>query len=611
MEKTHLDEKVNLNKFKNLNEIVVEITNRCNLDCKFCMIKQSTTKLLDMNIKTCKDIIDQAKKENSHGIRFTGGEPLLHKDLTHLIKYAKEIGLFTIMNTNATLINEKTEAIKYLDMILVSFHDESETEQLKKDIKTILTINSNIKINIATILSKQNIKNLDNLYKLINEINNYIYEWILLKPIKNEQNNNPINNDDLENASQKIRTLNTKYNLNIKISNSIPYCSTKDNINDISRDNLADNGISRLYIKSNGDIVTDSYSTEILGNIESDTINEIWYSEKLIARRNLKDIEKFCKDCYYLDRCMGSIDDKNLMKFDNIKPIVSLIIPTYNNSKMLEILLKSLSLQTVKKSFYEVIVVDDGSSDNTKEIYKKHEKDFIFSNYFYQEDLGFRAGQARNLGAKNAKGKILIFLDDDSIPSPNFIKNHVESQKSYDIILGYNASYGNDRDYEINIINKAIKLNKLNKLPIIPEYRDTLFKSNSLNNSKTNKKLWWNFAAGNFSIKKKIFDKYKFDNDFVGWAEEDVELGYRLQKENFLIKLDKTCLAYNVREKSNNQISMLTREKFISTTKNQMLFLKKHNNDEVKEYILNRFNNTPKEIKLNSKIDLEKIEFKY
>ncbi len=590
-----------------LNEIVIEVTNRCNLNCDFCMIKQKNETLTDLDSDEIKKIINQAKKENCHGIRFTGGEPLLYKNIKDVIDYSNNNNLYTIMNTNTTLINKNKDSIKNLDMLLISFHDFNNISQLKKNIKTIISINKNIKIIVASILSKNNIPHLESLYSSISTIKKTICEWILLTPIKNKTNSHPISTEDIEIASKKIRNLNNRYNYDIKISNSTPYCATKDNINDITKINNADGGISRLYIKSNGDITTDSYSSDILGNIKSTTINNIWNSKKIIEIKKLKNVSKFCEECYYLEKCKGNcINNNDLINYKNIKPLVSIIIPTYNNSEMLSIILESLMLQTVKKSSYEVIIVDDGSNDNTKEIYSKHKNAFFSSKYLFQEDLGFRAGQARNLGAKNSIGKILIFLDDDSVPHPEFIKNHINEQSNYDVVLGYNASYGNARDYSLNLIKKTIRLNKLSNLPVIPEFRSNLFNSNVLNNSNNNNKFWWAFAAGNLSIKKKLFDDYKFDNDFVGWAEEDVDLGFRLQKDKKNMYFSKKCMAFNIRETKDRQISMITREKFISTTKNQMLLTKKHNNNEdVVNYVVDRFSKTPNEIKLNSTIDFK------
>ena len=101
---------------------------------------------------------------------------------------------------------------------------------------------------------------------------------------------------------------------------------------------------------------------------------------------------------------------------------LSIIIPTYNRSHYLEICLKSLFKQTLEAKFFEVIVVDNGSTDKTKEVItglsKKNKKSQI--KYIYEPIPGLLSGRHR--GLKEAKGKILVFCDDDIIASPNCLK---------------------------------------------------------------------------------------------------------------------------------------------------------------------------------------------
>lgn len=96
---------------------------------------------------------------------------------------------------------------------------------------------------------------------------------------------------------------------------------------------------------------------------------------------------------------------------------VSVIIPVYNEEKVISDCLKSLQDQTYKD--LEVIVVDDGSTDKTRNIIKKYPV-----KLFQQNHLG--AGRARNLGAMHAKGEILVFVDADMVFDPNFIKNLIK-----------------------------------------------------------------------------------------------------------------------------------------------------------------------------------------
>lgn len=93
---------------------------------------------------------------------------------------------------------------------------------------------------------------------------------------------------------------------------------------------------------------------------------------------------------------------------------VSIIIPAYNEEKVIKNCIASLLEQSYKNQ--EVIIIDDGSTDKTRDIIKK------FPVKLYQQNhLG--AGSARNLGAKHAKGEILVFVDADMIFDHNFVKN--------------------------------------------------------------------------------------------------------------------------------------------------------------------------------------------
>ena len=99
---------------------------------------------------------------------------------------------------------------------------------------------------------------------------------------------------------------------------------------------------------------------------------------------------------------------------------VSVIIPTYNEEKVIGECLLSLSKQTVKD--FEVIVVDDGSTDKTVEVLSQVSA--IKCQVFQQDHKG--PGVARNLGAKSAKGDILAFVDADMTFDPNFLQKLIK-----------------------------------------------------------------------------------------------------------------------------------------------------------------------------------------
>lgn len=90
------------------------------------------------------------------------------------------------------------------------------------------------------------------------------------------------------------------------------------------------------------------------------------------------------------------------------KELVSVIIPTYNRAKYITEAIDSVLKQTYKN--IDIIIVDDGSTDDTKKILKPYMHKI---RYFYQENKG--VGAARNKGVKESKGKYLAFLDSDDV----------------------------------------------------------------------------------------------------------------------------------------------------------------------------------------------------
>lgn len=100
------------------------------------------------------------------------------------------------------------------------------------------------------------------------------------------------------------------------------------------------------------------------------------------------------------------------------QPLVSIIIPTYNHAKYLNKALNSIIRQTYNN--FEIIVIDDGSTDDTKEIVCKYENVI----YVYQKNAGLSA--ARNNGLSYSKGDFLLFLDADDWLYPEALAIQVD-----------------------------------------------------------------------------------------------------------------------------------------------------------------------------------------
>ena len=123
-------------------------------------------------------------------------------------------------------------------------------------------------------------------------------------------------------------------------------------------------------------------------------------------------------------------------------PVISIIIPCYNAEKFIENAIRSCFQQSYEE--IEVVVIDDGSKDNSKQVIEKLAEESSKIKPIYQENKGVSA--ARNAGLDNSTGEFCIFLDADDILLPNTIYNFVDEQKKQnaDIVLGLTTLHSKD-----------------------------------------------------------------------------------------------------------------------------------------------------------------------
>jgi MoaA/NifB/PqqE/SkfB family radical SAM enzyme len=168
-----------------------EVSGICNMDCKFCFSEWRKNKK-QMDNGKAKHVLDVLKKCGLKAINLTGGEPLLRDDIVELCKYAKQIGLMTIVSTNGILFSEKERILDYiysinlpLDSFIPKIHNkmrpcnmENHHEHVLYLIDYISKNYPNVKIKINTMVSK---KNIDEILEIGKLINGKVFRWKLSK----------------------------------------------------------------------------------------------------------------------------------------------------------------------------------------------------------------------------------------------------------------------------------------------------------------------------------------------------------------------------------------------------------------------------------------------
>jgi GT2 family glycosyltransferase len=229
----------------------------------------------------------------------------------------------------------------------------------------------------------------------------------------------------------------------------------------------------------------------------------------------------------------------------------SIIIPTYNRAEILRHTLVELTRQSLPTEEYEVIVADDGSSDHTAEVVKSFEGQLRIA-YHFQEDLGFRAGAARNAGARLATGDVLVFLDTGTLPGPDFVRAHRDAHKP-DLprgaaVVGY--VYGYRHEDPPPGLNEAIERDHPEEiraaygdLPAFCDMRHEHFASFDFQLDRMAVPCLVFFTT-NCSVRaEEFFAAGGFDEGYHGWGMEDVDLGLRLMHRGLPFRLTREAWA--------------------------------------------------------------------
>ncbi len=200
---------------------------------------------------------------------------------------------------------------------------------------------------------------------------------------------------------------------------------------------------------------------------------------------------------------------------------VGVLIPTYNRPDALLECLAHLENQTFKD--FEVVVVDDGSTDSTsKQVEAYLVKTSLAIRYVAQKNSG--PAKARNVGISLLKTPICLMLGDDIFASPTLVEVHTRFHREYPDIEA--AALGLTKwSTSGQVLTPFMRW--LGTSPIQFAYKDLLAGIPA---------DWKHFYTSNLSLKTKLLKDFPFREDFPYAAMEDAELGYRIETQ-FGLKL--------------------------------------------------------------------------
>lgn len=268
-------------------------------------------------------------------------------------------------------------------------------------------------------------------------------------------------------------------------------------------------------------------------------------------------------------------------------PFVSVIIPTYNRKVILEKCLSALLVQTYPHDKYEIIVIDDGSTDGTGEMVDRLVEEHRLTEqpaitpgvkpcvtrpserpserliYEWQEHTS--AAAARNRGIRKAVGELVILLDSDIVTLPDFIEAHVfarldpacEAREDGAFPIGFSP------DDKTIVHGRVI-------------YTEDLDNPTSTQKRLSDISMAF-FASGNVSIARRwLVEAGLFDEDFTEYGWEDLELGQRLKKLGLRVVRSDKPAGYHLKHEFSVTKLPAIRKREIQRGRMAVVYYKKH-----------------------------------
>ncbi len=231
----------------------------------------------------------------------------------------------------------------------------------------------------------------------------------------------------------------------------------------------------------------------------------------------------------------------------------SVVVPAYNRADILAEVVTRLARQSYPEDAHEVIVVDDGSEDDLSPIFRDM-PDHI--RLVREEGSAFRAGQARNRGAREANNEVLAFLDADVAVPEDYLWHLDWIHRRVDdaVVLGYLSGYNLHDLGFVHTARDARQARQLSALPLIPDRSREPTLRACLDNLDWLEEPWRLTYTGNLSLPRALFERIEgFSDAFVGWGLEDIDLGYRLAKAGGAFVFGRFALGYHLTDANEDQ----------------------------------------------------------
>jgi glycosyltransferase involved in cell wall biosynthesis len=220
------------------------------------------------------------------------------------------------------------------------------------------------------------------------------------------------------------------------------------------------------------------------------------------------------------------------------RPLCTVIVPTYNRSGLLRHTMDALVRQSLGTGRFEVIVIDDGSSDDTAEVVGGYSGRLNVS-YYFQPDEGYRLSAARNLGVRHARAPICVFVDSGVILHSGaldaYLRAHQQAAQPV-AVIGYVYCFNEDNEdgeeilAAIDFDNPDATMASLGAQGKWLDIREEFYAKYG-DDFRDLPAPWLVYWTCNVSVEtSQLINAGMFDEWFRTWGVEDIDLAYRLHR---------------------------------------------------------------------------------
>jgi glycosyltransferase involved in cell wall biosynthesis len=222
--------------------------------------------------------------------------------------------------------------------------------------------------------------------------------------------------------------------------------------------------------------------------------------------------------------------------------MISILLATYNWPQALKLCLESLATQGDRD--FEIIIADDGSTKETKELIDSMRSSLpVPITHLWQEDMGFRKTTILNQAISAAQGDYLVFLDGDCLVQPDFVAKHRELAQQGHLVTGSRVLLSEALTKELlqwprwNFQSFMAKLLQYRLHGGINKYWPLKIKLGDGSWRHYKKFVWRRIKGCNMACWKADAKAiHGFDETMTGWGHEDADFVFRLQRNHIIRK---------------------------------------------------------------------------